>query len=162
MESPNQESAETVVQIRRCACVVKGGRRFSFTALVVVGDRRGRVGWGYGKAPEVPQAVDKAVKSSEKHMIISQLVNKPDSTTIPHEIVGRFGASKVILLPASPGTGIIAGGCVRSVLDAAGITDVLTKCKGSTNPLNLVRASMDALRQLRTLEQVQRLRGIRL
>jgi len=162
VESPNQESAETVVQIRRCACVVKGGRRFSFTALVVVGDRRGRVGWGYGKAPEVPQAVDKAVKSSEKHMIVSQLVNKPDSTTIPHEIVGRFGASKVVLLPASPGTGIIAGGCVRSVLDAAGITDVLTKCKGSTNPLNLVRASLDALRQLRTLEQVQRLRGIRL
>lgn len=162
MESSHQDSAETVVQIRRCACVVKGGRRFSFTALVVVGDRRGRVGWGYGKAPEVPQAVDKAVKSSEKHMIVSQLVTKPDSTTIPHEIIGRFGASKVILLPASPGTGIIAGGCVRSVLDAAGITDVLTKCKGSTNPLNLVRASLDALRQLRTLEQVQRLRGIRL
>lgn len=160
--SGHSESAEHVIQIRRCACVVKGGRRFSFTALVVIGDRQGRVSWGYGKAPEVPQAVEKAVKQAEKRLSRMQLWMRAGSCTIPHRAAGKYGASKVVLLPASAGTGITAGGCVRSVLDAVGVTDVLTKCQGSTNPLNLVRATIDALNGLRSLEQVRRLRGVSL
>lgn len=156
------ESAEHVVQIRRCACVVKGGRRFSFAALVVVGDRNGRLGWGYGKAPEVPQAVEKAVKQAERKMVRVNLQQIKPGVTVPHEITGRFGASKVLLLPASPGTGLIAGGCVRAVLDAAGLTDILTKSKGSNTPLNLVKATFDGLQRLQSLEEVQRLRGVKL
>jgi len=144
------------VQIRRCACVVKGGRRFTFTALVVLGDYKGKVGWGYGKASEVPQAVEKAVKGTGRSSISVPLVQ----TTIPHTVEGRYGSAKVVLIPAMPGTGVIAGNTVRAVLESAGIQDVLTKSRGSSNPMNLVRATMDALSQLRTREQVARLRGV--
>lgn len=160
--SSHSESAEHVVQIRRCACVVKGGRRFSFAALVVVGDRNGRVGWGYGKAPEVPQAVEKAVKQAERSMVPVNLTEIKPGTTVPHEVKGRFGASKVLLMPASPGTGVIAGGCVRAVLDAAGVTDILTKSQGSNTPLNLVKATFEGLQRLQTRDEVQRLRGVKL
>jgi small subunit ribosomal protein S5 len=152
------DSAETVVQIRRCACVVKGGRRFSFAALVVTGDGNGRVGYGYGKAVEVPLAVEKATKASNRAQRNVPLVD----TTIPHQVMGSFRASRILLLPARPGTGVIAGACVRSVLEAAGITDILTKSFGSTNPLNLVKATFDALSQLRTKEKIARLRGVSL
>ncbi|MCA9117437.1 MAG: 30S ribosomal protein S5 [Planctomycetaceae bacterium] len=151
-----RDSPERVIQIRRCACVVKGGRRFSFTAMVVVGDGNGRVGWGYGKAIEVPLAVEKAVKAAGKRMISVPIADG----TVPHQIEGRFRASRVLLLPARPGTGIIAGASVRSVVESAGITDILTKSKGSNNPINVVKATFDALERLRTREDVARLRGV--
>lgn len=154
-DAPSQ-SPEKVVQIRRCACVVKGGRRFSFAAMVVVGDQNGRVGWGYGKAKEVPLAVEKATKSANRSQVSVNL----RETTIPHQIEGRFGASKVVLIPASPGTGIIAGETVRAVVESAGIKDILTKSRGSSNPVNLVKATFDALAQLRTRDDVARLRGV--
>lgn len=152
------DNSEKTVQIRRCACVVKGGRRFSFTALVVVGDHKGRVGWGYGKAIEVPLAIEKAVKQGNRSMVRVPIVE----TTIPHQVVGQFRSSKVLLIPARPGTGIIAGECVRSVVESAGYTDILTKSFGSNNPMNLVKATFDALAQLRTREEVARLRGVEL
>lgn len=147
---------ESVVKIRRCAAVVKGGRRFSFNALVVVGDRQGRVGWGYGKANEVPPAVEKAVKDGQRRMKRISL----KGTTIPHRIMGKYGAARVLLLPAAPGTGVIAGASVRAVVEAAGIKNVLTKAYGSSNPINLVKATLNGLEQLRTAEEVQRLRGV--
>ena len=153
------ESAEHVVQIRRCACVVKGGRRFSFAALVVVGDRNGRLGWGYGKAPEVPQAVEKAVKQAERKMIRVNLQQIKPGVTVPHEITGRFGASKVLLLPASPGTGLIAGGAARVVLEAAGVQNGFAKQLGSKNHLNNARATIDGLLQMRTHQEVAEIRG---
>ena len=156
-ESRN-ESGEKVVQIRRCACVVKGGRRFTFTALVVLGDRNGKVGWGYGKASEVPQAVEKAVKGTNRNSVAVPL----SETTIPHTVEGRYGAARVVLIPALPGTGVIAGNTVRAVLESAGVKDVLTKSRGSTNPMNLVRATMNALGKLRTRDQITRLRGVTL
>lgn len=157
MASENRnEGQEKVIQIRRCACVVKGGRRFTFTALVVLGDKRGKVGWGYGKASEVPQAVEKAVKGTNRNSVAVPL----SETTIPHQVEGRYGAARVVLIPAMPGTGVIAGNTVRAVLESAGVHDVLTKSRGSTNPMNLVRATMDALKQLRTREQIARLRGV--
>lgn len=152
------DSKEQVVQIRRCACVVKGGRRFSFAALVVVGDGNGKVGWGYGKATEVPIAVDKAVKQGNKSLVPVSIVE----STIPHRVIGRYRSSEVLLMPAKPGTGIIAGDSVRAVVESAGISNILTKSFGSTNPLNLVKATFDALAQLRTREDIQRLRGVEL
>lgn len=149
-------SPEKIVQIRRCACVVKGGRRFSFAALVVVGDERGRVGYGYSKGVEVPLAVDKAKKYAERGMKSFPL----QGTTIPHVVEGRFGASRVLLMPAAPGTGIIAGATVRAVVESVGIRDILTKKRGSSNPSNVVKATMDALGKLRTREQVAGLRGV--
>ncbi len=150
--------SESVVAIRRCAAVVKGGRRFSFNALVVVGNGRGNIAWGYGKANEVPPAVEKGVKDAHKQM---NKVNLKKGT-IPHRVIGRFGAARVVMLPASPGTGVIAGGAVRAVVQAAGITDILTKSYGSTNKLNLVKATINALTQLRTKDEVARLRGVAL
>ena len=138
--------------------MVKGGRRFSFAALVVTGDKSGRVGYGYGKAIEVPLAVDKATKAANRSMKAFALTGG----TIPHQVRGKYGSSEVLLLPAKPGTGVIAGECVRLVLEAGGVTDILTKCYGSTNPLNLVKATFDALAQLQTREQVERLRGVSL
>jgi small subunit ribosomal protein S5 len=149
---------DKVIKIRRCAAVVKGGRRFSFTALVVVGDGRGKVGWGYGKANEVPPAVEKAVKDGSRNMNPVPM----EGTTIPHPARGRFGAAKVVLLPASPGTGVIAGDAVRAVCEACGIRDILTKSFGSNNPNNLVKAAIDALGSLRTASEVERLRGVSL
>jgi small subunit ribosomal protein S5 len=157
-ESPRTELMEKVVKIRRCAAVVKGGRRFSFTALVVVGDGRGKVGWGYGKANEVPPAVEKAVKDGAGSMVEISL----DGTTIAHEVHGRFGAARVILVPAGPGTGVIAGAAVRAVCEACGIHDILTKSFGTSNPINLVKATIDGLLQLRSRHEVERLRGVSL
>jgi len=157
-ETTPGELIDKVIKIRRCAAVVKGGRRFSFTAMVVVGDGQGRVGWGYGKANEVPPAVEKAIKDGQRNMIPVPL----QGTTIPHEVKGRFGAAKVILLPASPGTGVSAGAAVRAVCEACGIRDVLTKSFGSNNPINLVKATIDALQQLRSPAEVARLRGVSL
>jgi len=149
---------ERVLQIRRCACVVKGGRRFTFTALVVLGDQKGHVGWGYGKATEVPQAVEKAVKQTNRHAANIRIVG----TSIAHTVNGQYGAANVTLIPALPGTGVIAGNTVRAILEQAGVKDILTKCRGSSNPLNLVRATMNALKQLRTRDEVARLRGVEL
>ncbi|RMF45107.1 MAG: 30S ribosomal protein S5 [Planctomycetota bacterium] len=149
-------SIEHVLKINRCAAVVKGGRRFSFSALVVVGDGNGRVGFGYGKANEVPPAVQKAQKQANREMIEVPVVGG----TIPHAVTGRFGAAKVVLLPASPGTGIIAGPVVRAVCEAAGIKDILTKSFSSNTPTVLVKATFDALSQLRTREEIERLRGV--
>ena len=155
-DGSHSESVEKVVQIRRCACVVKGGRRFSFTGLSVVGNQNGRVGWGYGKGTEVPLAVEKATKAANRNQVTVPIVE----TTIPHQVVGRYRASRVLLLPARPGSGIIAGECVRAVVEAAGYTDILTKSFGSNNPINLVKATFDGLQKLRTREDVERLRGV--
>ncbi len=152
------ELIDRVIKIRRCAAVVKGGRRFSFTALVVVGDGHGRVGWGYGKANEVPPAVEKAIKDGSRNLAAIAM----QGTTIPHTIEGHFGASRVILVPASPGTGVIAGAAVRAVCEAAGIRDILTKSFGSNNPINLAKAAVGALRELRSPGEVERLRGVSL
>ncbi len=152
------ELQDRVIKIRRCAAVVKGGRRFSFNGMVVVGNGRGKVGAGYGKANEVPPSVEKAVKDGSRKLMEVPL----DGSTIPHAVKGHFGASDVVLLPASPGTGIIAGAAVRAVCEVAGIHDVLTKAYGSTNPMNLVKATLDALKQLRTRGDVERLRGVSL
>jgi small subunit ribosomal protein S5 len=152
---------ERVVKIRRCAAVVKGGRRFSFNALVVVGDRHGRVAVGYGKANEVPPAVEKAVKDAQDSMRRQRKI-QVKGETIPHRVVGKFGSSRVILVPAGPGTGVKAGPGVRDVLEACGIHNILTKTHGSTNPINLVKATIRGLQMLRTREDVARLRGVTL
>ncbi len=152
------ELMEKVIKIKRCSAVVKGGRRFSFAAMVVVGDGNGKVGWGYGKANEVPPSVEKAVKEGMRSMVS---VARQDST-IPHVVKGHYGAARVILVPASPGTGVIAGSAVRAVCEAAGIHDILTKSFGSTNPVTLVKATMGALEQLRPKFDVERLRGVTL
>ena len=147
---------EFVVRIKRCAAVVKGGRRFSFAAMVVVGDEESRAGWGYGKANEVPPSVEKAVKQATRNMVDVPIVDG----SIPHRVKGQFGAAKVLLVPAGPGTGVIAGAAVRAVCEACGIKDILTKSFGSNNGVLLVKATFDALSQLRTREDVERLRGV--
>ncbi len=149
---------DKVIKIRRCAAVVKGGRRFSFTAMVVVGNGKGKIGWGYGKANEVPPSVEKAIKDGSRNLVEVQLAGQ----TIPHICEGRFGATKVVLVPAAPGTGVIAGASVRSVCEATGIHDILTKNYGSTNPANVVKATILALQSLRTRADVERLRGVTL
>lgn len=149
---------DTVIKIDRYAKVVKGGRRFSFGALVVVGDRHSRVGLGYGKANEVPQAVEKAVADARKNMMTVCLKGK----TIPHTVKGKCGASTVVMLPASEGTGVLAGKMIRPLLELAGIHDVLTKAYGSTQPKNLLKAGVDALKQLRSAETIAGLRGVTL
>ncbi len=147
MDLQNQtgDLLERVVAIKRVAKVVKGGRRFSFAALVVTGNGSGQVGFGTGKAGEVPEAIGKAGRIAKKTL---QKVNLKENRTIPHEVVGTFGAAKVILVPAAPGTGVIAGGPVRAVLECVGVKDILTKCVGTTNPHNAVRATLDGLQQL--------------
>ena len=155
-ERQRGELQEHVVKIKRCAAVVKGGRRFSFAAMVVVGNGSGRVGWGYGKANEVPPSVEKAVKEGMRN----QIEVAREGGTIPHIVKGRYGAAKVVLAPASPGTGVIAGSAVRAVCEAAGIHDILTKSFGSNNPVALVKATLAALQTLRPKVEVERLRGI--
>lgn len=148
----------TTIAVQRTSTTVKGGRRFSFGALVVVGDRRGRVGYGYGKSNEVPSAIEKAQKYARKAMRPIPMVG----TTIPHEVEGSFRASKVRLVPASPGTGVVAGQSVRAILEMAGVTDCLTKCYGSTNAVNVLKAAFDGLGRLRLGSQVAELRGVTL
>lgn len=149
---------DVLVRLYRCAKVVKGGRRFSFGALVVVGDRSGRVGLGYAKANEVPQAIEKSVKQARRRLVEVPL----RGTTIPHRVLGRFGASRIMLIPAGPGTGVIAGSAARAVLELAGVKDVLTKAYGSTSPKNLVKATLAGLGMLRSRAHVERLRGVKL
>jgi len=150
------EFQETVVQINRSAKVVKGGRRFSFSALTVVGDGRGQVGVGYGKANEVPPAVEKSISEAKKSLRRINL----QGDTIPHPVLGHYGAARVFMRPAGPGTGVIAGGGVRAVCQMVGIRNILTKSLGSTNPVNLVKAAMDGLEQLKDVRDVARLRGV--
>ena len=147
---------ERVVNIGRVTKVVKGGRRFSFSALVVVGDGKGKVGFGSGKASEVPDAIKKAIEDAKKNLIVVPM----NGTTIPHTVTGKYGAGKVFLRPASEGTGVIAGGPVRAVLELAGIQDVLSKSLGSNTPINIVRATVEGLKSLRTVETVAEMRGI--
>ncbi|VTS02201.1 30S ribosomal protein S5 [Tuwongella immobilis] len=160
-EARQDDLADYVVKIRRCAAVVKGGRRFSFNALIVVGDKRGKVAYGYSKANEVPPAVEKALKDGQESLKRTRKIALRGGT-IPHRVIGRYGASRVIMVPAGPGTGVKAGPGVREVLQACGVSNILTKVHGSSNPINLVKATIDGLLQLRTREEVASLRGVAL
>jgi len=155
-EEETKEFEERVVAINRVTKVVKGGRRFRFSALVVVGNKKGVIGFGTGKAAEVPDAIKKAIEHAKSNLITVPIVG----TTIPHTITGEFGAGKVFLKPASEGTGVIAGGAVRSIFELAGVNDILSKSLGTSTPINMVRATFEGLKQLRTAEQVAALRGI--
>ncbi|MFH1370024.1 MAG: 30S ribosomal protein S5 [Planctomycetota bacterium] len=156
LEKEESPLEDTVVKIYRCSKVVKGGRRFSFAALVVVGDRAGSVGYGYGKAKEVPAAVEKGIKEAKKDLRKISLSGR----TIPHQITGKFSSTRVVLVPASPGTGVIAGSSARAVLEYAGVGDVLTKVYGSMSAKNVVKATMSGLLKLRSKEMIEALRGV--
>jgi small subunit ribosomal protein S5 len=158
VSSDNNQDIERTIKIRRCAAVVKGGRRFSFAAMVVVGNGRGKVGWGYGKANEVPPSVEKATKQASRDQVEIPIVDD----TIPHLVRGRFGAAEVVLVPADAGTGVIAGAAVRAVCEAAGIKNILTKAYGTNNQITVVKATFDALQKLRTRQETERLRGVAL